>query len=42
MYAELSDEQIAYVIAALQEFVHVCKPPEPTDTSAMLAAAGIS
>jgi dTDP-4-amino-4,6-dideoxygalactose transaminase len=42
MYAELSDEQIAYVILALQEFVHVYKPPLPTDISAMLTAAGIS
>ena len=42
MYAEMSDEQIAYVILALQEFVHVYKPPLPTDISAMLAAGGIS
>jgi dTDP-4-amino-4,6-dideoxygalactose transaminase len=41
MYAELSDEQIAYVIDALQEFAHVYKPPVPTDISAMLAAGGI-
>ncbi len=42
MYAELSDDQIAYVILALQEFVHVYKPPLPSDISAMLTAGGIS
>jgi dTDP-4-amino-4,6-dideoxygalactose transaminase len=26
MYAELSDEQIAYIIHALQEFIHIYKP----------------
>jgi dTDP-4-amino-4,6-dideoxygalactose transaminase len=35
MYAELADEQIAYVIDALQEFSHVYKPIEPMDISAM-------
>jgi dTDP-4-amino-4,6-dideoxygalactose transaminase len=41
MYAELSDEQIAYVIDALQEFAHVYKPAEPMDVSAMFAAEGL-
>jgi dTDP-4-amino-4,6-dideoxygalactose transaminase len=33
MYAELSDEQIAYVIEAIQEFAHVNKPAEPIGLS---------
>jgi dTDP-4-amino-4,6-dideoxygalactose transaminase len=33
MYAELSEEQIAYVIDALQKFVHVYKPTEPIHLS---------
>jgi dTDP-4-amino-4,6-dideoxygalactose transaminase len=33
MYAELSGEQIAYIIHALQEFIHTHKPAKPIDLS---------
>ena len=33
MYAELSDEHIALIIAALKEFVHLYKPSKPQDLS---------
>jgi dTDP-4-amino-4,6-dideoxygalactose transaminase len=33
MYAEMSDEQIAYVIHALQEFIHIYKPAELMEIS---------
>ncbi len=41
MYAELSDEQIAYVIEAIQEFAHVDKLAEPIATSATFASKGL-
>ena len=37
MYAELSDERIAHVIAALQEFIHAYKRAKPIDVTRALA-----
>lgn len=42
MYAELSDEQIAYVIDALQEFVHVYKPARPIELATVSAREELS
>ena len=41
MYAELSEEQIASAIDALQEFALLHKPAEPMNLSALMAAEGI-
>jgi dTDP-4-amino-4,6-dideoxygalactose transaminase len=37
MYPELSDEQIAYVIGALEEFIDAYKPAQPTGVISALA-----
>lgn len=41
IYAELPEEQIAYVTDALQEFAFLFRPPAPVNFSALLSPEGI-